>query len=246
MSNELKSASSVKTGKKFFEKRNAIGFTIEEVSEKLFINKDYISAIEKGNYSIFPSESFAKAYFNKYKNFLKISSDFPSLFDQKIDKKHKKISNEIAFENNFDFIVNNLYVIVALALIVIFGIYYLVKTEPLSDDTPQGNIKVDNVAEIVENVSQNNHSSTIAQNIDKNLILEFSGESWIELYVENELIEAQIFSNGDIYEREIQIPFKIIVGNADFVKGSYNSTEIDFITNANSLTGVNTINFLNE
>ena len=243
MSDELKSASSVKTGKKFSEKRNAIGYTIEEVSEKLFINKDYISAIEKGNYSIFPSESFAKAYFNKYKNFLKISSDFPSLFDQKIDKKHKKISNEIAFENNFDFIVNNLYVIVALALIVIFGIYYLVKTEPLSDDTPQENINVDNVAEIIENVNQNNHSSTITQNIDKNLILEFSGESWIELYVENELIEAQIFSNGDIYEREIQIPFKIIVGNADFVKGSYNNTEIDFLTNANRLTGVNTINF---
>ena len=243
MSNELKSASSVKTGKKFSEKRNAIRYTIEEVSEKLFINKDYISAIEKGNYSIFPSESFAKAYFNKYKNFLKISSDFPSLFDQKIDKKHKKISNEIAFENNFDFIVNNLYVIVALALIVIFGIYYLVKTELLSDDTPQGNINVDNVAEIIENVNQNNHSSTITQNIDKNLILEFSGESWIELYVENELVEAQIFSNGDIYERQIEIPFKIIVGNADFVKGSYNNTEIDFLTNANRLTGVNTINF---
>ena len=81
------------------------------------------------------------------------------------------------------------------------------------------------------------------ENIDKNLILEFSGESWIELYVENELVEAQIFSNGDIYERQIEIPFKIIVGNADFVKGSYNNTEIDFLTNANRLTGVNTINF---
>ena len=83
----------------------------------------------------------------------------------------------------------------------------------------------------------------VQKNIDKNLILEFSGESWIELYVENELVEAQIFSNGDIYERQIEIPFKIIVGNADFVKGSYNNTEIDFLTNANRLTGVNTINF---
>ena len=246
MSNELKSASSVKTGKKFSEKRNNIGFTIEEISEKLFINKDYISAIEKGNYSIFPSESFAKAYFNKYKNFLKISPEFPSLFDQKIEKKHKKISNEISFENNFDFIINNLYVIVALTLIIIFGIYYLVKTELPSNVVPQENINIDNVSEIVENVNQKNYSSVNTQNIDKNLILEFSGESWIELYVENELIEAQIFSNGDIYEREIQIPFKIIVGNADFVKGSYNSTEIDFMTNANRLTGVNTINFLNE
>ena len=246
MSNELKSASSVKTGKKFSEKRNDIGCTIKEVSEKLFINKDYISAIEKGNYSIFPSESFAKAYFNKYKNFLKISPEFPSLFDQKIEKKHKKISNEISFENNFDFIINNLYVIVALTLIMIFGIYYLVKTELPSNVVPQENINIDNVSEIVENVNQKNYSSVSKQNIDKNLILEFSGESWIELYVENELIEAQIFSNGDIYEREIQIPFKIIVGNADFVKGSYNSTEIDFMTNANRLTGVNTINFLNE
>ena len=246
MSNELKSASSVKTGKKFSEKRNDIGCTIEEVSEKLFINKDYVSAIEKGNYSIFPSKSFAKAYFNKYKNFLKISPEFPSLFDQKIEKKHKKISNEISFENNFDFIINNLYVIVALTLIVIFGIYYLVKTELPSNVVPQENINIDNVSEIVENVNQKNYSSVSTQNIDKNLILEFSGESWIELYVENELIEAQIFSNGDIYEREIQIPFKIIVGNADFVKGSYNSTEIDFMTNANRLTGVNTINFLNE
>lgn len=246
MSNELKSASSVKTGKKFSEKRNDIGCTIKEVSEKLFINKDYVSAIEKGNYSIFPSESFAKAYFNKYKNFLKISPEFPSLFDQKIEKKHKKISNEISFENNFDFIINNLYVIVALTLIIIFGIYYLVKTELPSNVVPQENINIDNVSEIVENVNQKNYSSASKQNIDKNLILEFSGESWIELYVENELIEAQIFSNGDIYEREIQIPFKIIVGNADFVKGSYNSTEIDFMTNANRLTGVNTINFLNE
>ena len=126
---------------------------------------------------------------------------------------------------------------------VIFGIYYLVKTEPLSDVIPQENINIDNVAEIVENVNQKNQSLTNIQNIDQNLILEFSGESWIELYVENELVEAQIFSNGDIYERQIEIPFKIIVGNADFVKGSYNNTEIDFLTNANRLTGVNTINF---
>ena len=92
-------------------------------------------------------------------------------------------------------------------------------------------------------MNQKNYSSTIVQNIDQNLILEFSGESWIELYVYDQLVEAQIFSNGDIYERQIEIPFKIIVGNADFVKGSYNNIEIDFLTNANRLTGVNTINF---
>ena len=56
---------------------------------------------------------------------------------------------------------------------VIFGIYYFVKTEPLSDVIPQENINIDNVAEIVENVNQKSLSSTNTQNIDKNLILEF-------------------------------------------------------------------------
>ena len=44
MSNELKSASSVKTGKKFSEKRNNIGFTIEEISEKITSRLEKLTA----------------------------------------------------------------------------------------------------------------------------------------------------------------------------------------------------------
>ena len=46
--------------------------------------------------------------------------------------------------------------------------------------------------------------------------------------------------------RKITKPFKIIIGNPEFVKGTYNDEHIDFITNANRLTKVNTIYFLNE
>ena len=248
MTDELKSANSVKTGKKFAERRNEIGFTIDKVSEILFINKDYIVAIEKGNYSIFPSESFAKAYFKKYKKFLNISLEFPDLFNQQIEKKHKKISNEIAFENNFDFIIKNLNIIIVSTLVVGIGIYYLLSNnEPISEDVPQKIIKSEYLSEIVEDV--NNKNKDLISNfekIDNNLILEFYGESWIELYKENELIKAQIFSNGDTYQRKIEMPFKIIVGNADSVKGTYNSINIDFMTNANRLTRVNTINFPND
>ena len=143
MTDELKSANSVKTGKKFAERRNEIGFTIDKVSEILFVNKDYLIAIEKGNYSIFPSESFAKAYFKKYKKFLNISPEFPDLFNQQKEKKHKKISNEIAFENNFDFIIKNINIIIVLTLVVGIGIYYfLSNTESISDDVPQKGLKV--------------------------------------------------------------------------------------------------------
>ena len=248
MTGELKSANSVKTGKKFSERRNEIGYTIDKVSEILFVNKDYIVAIEKGNYSIFPSESFAKAYFKKYKNFLNLSAEFPDLFNQQKEKKHKKISNEIAFENNFDFIIKNTNIIIALTLVIGLGIYYfLSNTESISDNTPQENIKSEYLSEIIENVNNNKDFISNSEKIgNNNLIIEFYGESWIELYRENQLVEAQIFSNGDIYQRKIEMPFKIIVGNADFVKGTYNSINIDFMTNANRLTKVNTINFPND
>ena len=53
----------------------------------------------------------------------------------------------------------------------------------------------------------------------------FVMKAWLGLYSKGYLIKG------------------IADGNADFVKGSYNNTEIDFLTNANRLTGVNTINF---
>ena len=68
----------------------------------------------------------------------------------------------------------------------------------------------------------------------------------MELYKNGEIIEAQLFRNENVYERIIEIPFKIIVGNADFVKGSYNGNDIDFKTDANRLTRVNTVIFSND
>ena len=91
MTIELKSASSVKTGKKFLEKRKDLGVSIKEASEILYINKDYLQAIEAGIYNIFPSESFAKAYFKKYEDFLKIKEEFPSVFDLKPSTNQSKI-----------------------------------------------------------------------------------------------------------------------------------------------------------
>ena len=93
----LKSASTVKIGKRFSNKRISLGLSLEEASKILFINEDYLNAIEKGNYSIFPSESFARAYFKKYSQYLKIKADLPDIFnlhtENKIPKKASKIEN---------------------------------------------------------------------------------------------------------------------------------------------------------
>ena len=46
------------------------------------MNIKYIEAIESGDYSIFPSEGFARAYFIKYQEFLSLNSDFPSIYNE--------------------------------------------------------------------------------------------------------------------------------------------------------------------
>ena len=63
MTLEAKSANSVKIGKVFIAGRIKAGLSKNEVAKASIMNIKYIEAIESGDYSIFPSESFARAYF---------------------------------------------------------------------------------------------------------------------------------------------------------------------------------------
>jgi len=246
MNKELKSATSVKTGKKFKKRRHELDYSIEEVSKILFVNKSYLSAIEQGNYTIFPSEAFAKAYFNKYLNFLGIHHDFPNIFNLRSEKKHKKISKEFAFNNNFDAKTKQFVASIFLFSIILIGGYFFVSdTSSNKIKIEEQDIEFEDLSLIERNVNQNQkQAQLIANNIlDNTLSLDFNGECWLEVYVNNDLIEAQQFSKNESYVIEIKKPFQITIGNADHVKGSYNNSEIDFITNANRLTKVNTIIF---
>ena len=81
MTENLKSARSAKIGKVFKVARKELGLTKVEVSNTAFMNIRYINAIESGDYSVFPSEVFARAYFTKYQDFLSIECEFPPLYE---------------------------------------------------------------------------------------------------------------------------------------------------------------------
>ena len=85
MIKNLKSANSAKIGKVFQVARNELSLS-KKVSDAAFINIRYIHAIETGDYSTFPSEVFAKAYFEKYQKFLSIDCDFPRIYEEHIKR----------------------------------------------------------------------------------------------------------------------------------------------------------------
>ena len=246
---DLKSANSVKTGKKFSELRKELNYSIDDISKTLFINKDYIIAIEKGNYSIFPSEAFARAYFQKYKDFLNIKRDFPSIYDENTDSQHKKIKREIKLPYTLNkktkkLILGSIVTLLGLFIFYITSIFINFESKAVE---PEYEIDLKSLEIIEASLNKNEISKTLPIENNKRLLeLKFIGECWVELYANNELVEAQQFSDGDTYIKETFTPFKIVVGNADLVKGTYNGETIDFVKNINLANGVSTVSFNND
>tara|TARA_B100001758_G_C18409944_1_gene614896 strand:+ start:538 stop:1386 length:849 start_codon:yes stop_codon:yes gene_type:complete len=282
MANKFKSANSVKIGKKFRDKRVQMDLSFDRIAEIIYVNKNYLIAIEKGEYSIFPSQSFAKAYFKKYAKYLHIDCEFPGVFEKEIEAKNKKTSTKIMFNTfrNMQFPSTNrlnIWMVSGLTLLLIIIIYFFSKNisnkeENVLNENSNEYLEINEYQEDITSQNEENYdfmedselqkndfitlsnvldiSADIPPNInseEKNmLVLEFIDECWVEVYIEGALIEAKFFKNGDEYSKNINSSFSIVVGNADSVKGTYNSEDIDFITNANRLTRVNTINFLND
>ena len=262
MINELKSANSAKIGKIFKEARNDIGISKRDIADSLVMSLKYIEAIESGNYAVFPSEGFARAYFIKYQGFLSINCDFPSIYNE--DNRKDEIIKKSITKLNTSLIP--LLIKAGITLLILFVLLMVYKSIFInkSSDNEIVNI-IDNAmnaeliaADIKNNLKEIDELEINNQedlgdisienekiNIENNLTLNFLNECWIEIYYENELVANQLFQTGDTYMLDIQKPFKVVVGNADNVEGTYNGVSIDFITNANRLR-VNTIIFNDE
>ena len=254
MTENLKSARSAKIGKVFKVARKELGLTKVEVSNSAFMNIRYINAIESGDYSVFPSEVFARAYFTKYQGFLSIECEFPPLYENN-NRKDKIIKESI------DKINPSLIPIIKVAgfivIIIIVAVYINIsfsKETKNNDQSPvKENFSNNELDKIDEAVNFNNLIEAPANiieekpliNIPNKLVFSFFDECWIEIYAYDELIINKLFKYGDSFEFEIERPFKIVVGNAEAIEASYNGNNIDFITNANRLN-VSTVMFNDE
>jgi transcriptional regulator with XRE-family HTH domain len=253
MTENLKSARSAKIGKVFKVARKELGLSKAEVSKTAFMNIRYINAIESGDYSIFPSEIFARAYFIKYQDFLSIECEFPPLYENN-DRQDKIVNKSIAEINPS--LIPILKTVGGIAVIIFVAVYLFIifSTETKSNDpsTLKETLSNNELSKIDEADDFNNFLETPANIIEEKplinsnkIVFSFFDECWIEIYSYDELIINKLFKYGDSFEVEIKRPFKIVVGNAEAVEATYNGNNIDFITNANRLN-VGTITFNNE
>jgi len=255
MTEDLKSASSAKIGKIFKTARKELGLSKVEVSNVAIMNIRYINAIESGDYTIFPSEGFAKAYFIKYQDFLSIECEFPRIYEDN-SRQDKIIKKSVAkIDPSFIPIFSALVIITVIILVTVFINISLSQQTKNNDlllqkETITNNeiniieeaIILDNLIEVAINPTVEEEQTT---NTSNKLIFSFFDECWIEIYASEELIINRLFKYGDSFDIEIKRPFKIVVGNAEAIEASYNGNNIDFIANANRLN-VSTIMFNDE
>ena len=254
MTENLKSARSAKIGKVFKVARKELGLSKVEVSNTAFMNIRYINAIESGDYSVFPSEVFARAYFTKYQDFLSIECEFPPLYENN-NRQDKIIKEPIAKINSS--LIPIIKVAGFVVIIIIVAIYINISFSKETKNNDQSSVKENfsnnELDKIDEAVNFNNLIETPANiteekpliYISNKLVFSFFDECWIEIYAYDELIINKLFKYGDSFEFEIERPFKIVVGNAEAIEASYNGNNIDFITNANRLN-VSTVMFNDE
>ena len=193
---------------------------------------------------------------------LSINCDFPSIYNED-NRKDEIIEKSITKFNSSLLPTLIKYIFILFVLLVLFLFY---KNTFINKPSEKEVINIiDNVknAELIASDIKNNleeidvleinnqpdlsktHNEDRKTNTENKLTLNFLDECWIEVYSENELVVNQLFQMGDVYMLDIQKPFKVVVGNAENVEGTYNGNIIDFITNANRLR-VNTIIFNDE
>jgi cytoskeletal protein RodZ len=178
MNEDLKSAISAKTGIIFKARREELGLTISEVSNKYMINIKYLRSIESGSYSGFPSEGFARAYFRKYSNILDIKPEFPAVYavknrkDEIINKSYKSINNP------FVKILIGLAGLALLILIVIISMLSkstskdIIVLEPNLSVSENIQVLIPDIFSVDDNNSHDNQNSSLANKITKKNIVE--------------------------------------------------------------------------
>ena len=257
MSENIKSASSAKIGKIFSDSRSELGLTSQQVAEKAVMNIKYIEGIESGDYSIFPSEGFARAYFIKYQKFLSLDCSFPPIYEPE-NRQTEIVEKSIARLNKslLPFITGMGIIISLLIFIIIFNKFYYYDDGKLDILYVSDSFSLDNANAIEASIlNLKNELSIPIEELEpeielnpkkeNELLLFFTDECWVEVYSNNELIKYQLFQAGDKFSLLIEEPFRLVIGNAESITGSYKGNFIDFITNANRLR-VNTIIFNDE
>ena len=201
-----------RAGGKLYKKRKDLKLSLEEISSKTKISKQYLKALESGDYSIFPADIFARGYFKQYAKFIGLEIPPPV---KNTNNQDTEIKVHINTNSNF---VLGFSIFIFFALMV--GITFL----DINSD----------------NIYYNGGNETNVQHVDQKslmtLSIKFQEGSWLIINYDDDyetpIIESY-FTAGEEYELLFDAPISLTLDNAQSTTAFLNGLEIDLSENVN-------------
>lgn len=81
-------------GKLLMEVRKEKGLTVAQVASELLIQEKYINAIETGDFDAIPGETYQRAYFNKYADFLGVADYIDKIARSRENEPPEQVQDE--------------------------------------------------------------------------------------------------------------------------------------------------------
>ena len=201
-----------RAGGKLYNKRKDLKLSLEEISSKTKISKQYLKALESGDYSIFPADIFARGYFKQYAKFIGLEIPPPV---KNTNNQDTEIKVHINTNSNFAL---GFSIFTFFALMV--GITFL-------------DINRDNIY-------YNGGNETNVQHVDQKslmtLSIKFQEGSWLIINYDDDYetpIIDSYFTAGEEYKLLFDGPISLTLDNAQSTKAFLNGLEIDLSENVN-------------
>ena len=201
-----------RAGGKLRKKRKDLKLSLDEISSKTNISKQYLKALESGDYSIFPADIFARGYFKQSAKFIGLEIPPPV-------KNNKNQDTEIKVHIN-----TNSNFVLGFSIFIFFALMVGITFLDINND----------------NLYYNGGNETHIQHIDqKNLMtlsIKFQEGSWLIINYDDDYetpIIDSYFTAGEEYELLFDAPISLTLDNAQSTTAFLNGLEIDLSENVN-------------
>ena len=201
-----------RAGGKLYKKRKDLKLSLEEISSKTKISKQYLKALESGDYSIFPADIFARGYFKHYSKFIGLEIPPPV-------KNNKNQDTEIKVHIN-----TNSNFALGFSIFIFFALMVGITFLDINND----------------NIYYNGGNETHVQHVDQKslmtLSIKFQEGSWLIINYDDDYetpIIDSYFTAGEEYELLFDAPISLTLDNAQSTTAFLNGLEIDLSENVN-------------
>jgi cytoskeleton protein RodZ len=223
------------------ETREEKGLKLEDVSNRLYLRKSIVDALESGNWDKLPHQVYVKGYLNQYASYLGIEEKLAEVtqIEEKFEVEVSPSGPSIESQGNQPlrgrftdklnvaypkrrFVMYGAGVTVLLAFLV----YQNMSSKPLSPPSPAGTYAVSNTAYEARTKSSDASGATVLEL--KKLVIACRERTWVRIVIDETEKKEFMLNPEEMVAFNAKEGFDLLVGNAAGVTLFYNGRDIGF------------------